>query len=262
MIKNRVKEKIRQGELAIGTYVSLADPAVAEIIGLAGYDAAFIDMEHTAFDIPLVEQMIRACDLVGIVSLVRVPDNNPKTILRILESGAQGIQVPHIAGREDAEAAVKAVRYAPLGERGMGGATRAARYGAIPIDEHKATSNEEILLVIMVEDIVAIEQIEEIVSVNGVDLIAIGPTDLAQSLGVETDNTLYKQTIEDISQKIRKIGKVRMAFPLNLPAYPLGVSELKRLGVAYANCGPADISRLMESYRLQVQEVHNQLHVS
>jgi len=152
MIKNRVKEKIRQDELAIGTYVSLTDPAVAEIIGLAGYDAAFIDMEHTAFDIPLVEQMIRACDLVGIVSLVRVPDNNPKMILRVLESGAQGIQVPHISGREDAESAVKAVRYAPLGERGMGGATRATRYGVIPMNEHKATSNEEILLIVMVED--------------------------------------------------------------------------------------------------------------
>ena len=73
--------------------------------------------------------MLRACDAVGISSLVRVPDNNPKTILRVLDMGAQGVQVPHIGGRYDALEMVKAVRYAPLGERGMGGPTRAARYG-------------------------------------------------------------------------------------------------------------------------------------
>ncbi len=257
MIKNRVKEKISRGELAIGTYVSLADPAVVEIIGLAGYDAAFIDMEHTAFDIPLVEQMIRACELVGIVSLVRVPDNNPKTILRVLESGAQGIQVPHIKGKEDAEEVVKAVRYAPLGERGMGGATRAARYGAVPMAEHKASSNAEILLTVMVEDMEAVRQIGEIASVEGVDLVAIGPTDLAQALGVATSDPSYKQAIEDISQTLKRTGKARMAFPFNLPGYPVGVAELKRLGVAYANCGPADVSRLLISYQQQVQEVRS-----
>ena len=177
-------------------------------------------------------------------------------------SGAHGIQIPHISGKEDAVKGVKAVRYAPLGERGMGGATRAARYGAVPMEQHKATSNEEILLIVMVEDMVAVEQIEEIASVDGIDLIAIGPTDLAQSLGIEITNPRYSNTLENISEKIREIGKARMAFPLNLPAYPLGVSELKRLGVAYANCGPADVSRLLESYRLQVREVHDQLSIS
>ncbi|UCD08576.1 MAG: hypothetical protein JSU79_09475 [Dehalococcoidales bacterium] len=261
MIKNKVKEKIRQGELAIGTYVSLTDPAVVEIIGLAGYDAAFIDMEHTAFDLSLVEQMVRACDLMGITSLVRVPDNNPKTILRVLESGAQGIQIPHIGGKEDAVSAVKAVRYAPLGERGMGGATRAARYGSITMVEHIATSNEEILLIVMVEDIAVVEQIEEIAAIDGIDLIAVGPTDLAQSLGLETTDPRYRQVIESISEKIRKVGKAKMAFPLNLSAFPLDATELKRLGVAYANCGPADVSRLLDSYRLQVREVRDQLRV-
>ena len=80
MRENRVKAKIRQGKLALGTYVGLADPALVEIIGLAGFDAAFIDMEHTAFDLKTVQEMARACDLVGITSLVRVPDNNPKFI--------------------------------------------------------------------------------------------------------------------------------------------------------------------------------------
>lgn len=115
MRPNLIKEGIRQGKLAIGTYVNLADPAVVEIIGLAGFDAAFIDMEHSAFDLLLVQEMIRACDLTGITSLVRVPDNNPKTILRVLDMGAQGIQVPHIGGKDGALSAVRAVRYALAG---------------------------------------------------------------------------------------------------------------------------------------------------
>ena len=89
-MNNRVKDKIRGGELALGTYVSFTDPQIVEIIGLAGFDAAFIDMEHTAFDLPLIQQMIVAADLVGITPMVRVPDNDAKLILRILDMGGAG----------------------------------------------------------------------------------------------------------------------------------------------------------------------------
>ena len=86
-MNNRVKDKIGRGELALGTYVSFTDPQIVEIIGLAGFDAAFIDMEHTGFDLPLIQQMIVAADLVGITSMVRVPDNDAKLILRLLDMG-------------------------------------------------------------------------------------------------------------------------------------------------------------------------------
>ena len=260
MIKNRIKDKMRQGKLAIGTYVYLADPAVVEIIGLSGFDAAFIDMEHSAFDLPLVQEMIRACDLAGICSLVRVPDNNPKTILRVLEMGAQGIQVPHITGKEDALAAVNAVRYAPLGERGMGGPTRATRYGTVPINEHMETSNSEIILAVMVEDMEAIKQLEEIASVDGLDLIAIGPSDLSQNLGIsDSKDTRLKTTIDDIALTLKRVGKARMTLPMNNAHFPVSIADLKRLGVAYTNCGPADVPRLLDSYRKQVQEIRSQL---
>ncbi len=260
MRQNRVKAKIRQGKLAIGTYVGLAEPALVEIIGLAGFDAAFIDMEHSAFDFQVVQEMARACDLVGITSLVRVPDNSPKTILRILEMGVQGIQVPHIASRDDALAIVNAARYAPLGERGMAGSTRASRYGAVPLKEHIATSNSEILLVAMVEDKAAIEQLAEIASVDGLDLIAIGPSDLSQSLGVsDSSDPLLKKTIDGIAATLAKVGKARMTFPMNLAAFPLNAVELQQMGVAYANCGPADVQRLLRSYRQQVEEIQAQL---
>ena len=260
---NRIKEKIAQGQLAIGTYVNLADAAVVEMIGLAGYDAAFIDMEHTAFDLQTVQEMVRACDVTGICSLVRVPDNSPKTILRVLEMGAQGIQVPHIAGKDDALAAVQAVRYAPLGERGMGGPTRATRYGTVPMKEHTKRSNEEIVLVVMVEDLKAIEQLEEIASIDGLDLIAIGPSDLSQALGVSgKDDPKLKTTIETIAAKLKKEGKAKMTFPMNAAAYPLDVAGLVKLGVAYTNCNPTDVDRLMSSYVRQVKEIRADIVIS
>ena len=260
MIKNRVKEKIRQGQLAFGTYVYLEDPAVIEIIGLAGFDSAFIDMEHSAFDLPLVERMVRACDLAGICSLVRVPDNNPKTILRVLETGAQGIQVPHITGVADALEAVKAVRYAPLGERGMGGPTRATRFGSVPMGEHISTSNSEVLLAVMVEDMEAMQQLEEIASLDGLDLIAIGPSDLSQALGIsDPADPKLKQVIEEVSRRLKKVGQARMTLPLGNASFPVTVAELKRLGVAYTNCNPADVSRLLSSYRQQMKDIRAQL---
>lgn len=260
MIKNRIKEKMRQGKLAFGTYVYLEDPAVIEIIGLAGFDSAFIDMEHSGFDLPLVQEMIRACDLAGICSLVRVPDNNPKNILRVLELGAQGIQVPHISGKDDALAAVKAVRYAPLGDRGMGGPTRATRFGTVPLSEHMATSNSEIILAVMVEDLEAIKQLEDIASLDGLDLIAIGPSDLSQSLGVSAPgHPKLKKAIEEISITLKRVGKAKMTLPLGNANLPITIPELKRLGVAYSNCNPADVSRLLNSYRQQIQEIQAQL---
>lgn len=260
MKRNRIKEKIEQGKLAVGTYVNIADPAVVEIIGLAGFDAAFIDMEHTGFDFQTVLGMLRTCDSVGISSLVRVPDNNPKTILRVLDMGAQGVQVPHIGGADDAREMVKAVRYAPLGLRGKAGSTRAARYGAIGAREHLESSNDEILLAVMVEDRTALDELEEIAAVDGVDIVAIGPADLAQALDIpDAEYPRLMETIEYVSNTLKKVGKAKMAFPMGIPAFPLSVPELKDLGVAYANCGPTDIGRLLNSYQKQMAAIKESL---
>jgi 4-hydroxy-2-oxoheptanedioate aldolase len=177
-----------------------------------------------------------------------------------LEAGAQGVQVPHIAGVEDALAAVKAVRYAPLGERGMAGGTRAARYGVVPLKEHMATSNAEILLAVMIEDKEALNQLAEIASIPGVDLIAIGPYDLAAALGVtDPQDPLLKRTVEDIVATLRKVNKARLTFPLAIPAYPLNARQLQSMGVAYTNCNPYAVRRLLASYQQQVKEIQAEL---
>src|SRR5499433_433041 len=141
MRQNRVKRILHEGGLALGTHVGgIADPQIVEIIGLAGFDAAFIDLEHTSFDLHDVQLMVMAAERVGITPVVRTPGFDPAFILRLLDMGVQGIQVPHVSSAETARSAVEAVRYPPLGERGMAAGSRAAEYGRIPRTVHMAQS--------------------------------------------------------------------------------------------------------------------------
>ncbi len=178
MRENRVKKVMGQGQLAIGGYVSLADPQVVEIIGLAGFDAAFIDMEHTAFDLALVGEMIRAADLVGATSIVRVPDNDAKLILRILDTGAEGIVVPHINSRADAEQAMQSAKYAPLGYRGMFGGRQ-----SFGVADYFHQANGQTMVVVLLEEAEALENLDEILQVDNIDVFFVAPSDLAQTMG-------------------------------------------------------------------------------
>ena len=260
MRENKLRKKMQRGELAFGTYVSLADPALVEIIGLAGFDVAFIDMEHGGFDLLMVENMVRACDVVGITSMVRVSDNNPKTILRLLDMGVQALKVPHIESAEDARNMVRAVRYSPMGDRSIGGATRATRYGTIERYEHMKNSNEDIVLCVIVEDMGAVSQIEEIAAIEGLDLIAVGPGDLSQAMGVTDKNDpRLKETIYGIADTLKRVGGAKLSFSVLNPAFPLDAGELSSMGVAYSNVAPSDVDRLMQSYKEQIKHMQAQL---
>src|SRR2546428_1917137 len=134
MRENRVKLILGTGGLALGTHVGgIADPQIVEIIGLAGFDAAFIDMEHTTVDLHDVQLMVMAAERVGITPIVRTPGFDPAFILRLLDMGVQGIQVPHVSDPETAREAVKAVRYPPQGDPGMAAGSRAADFGKTPV---------------------------------------------------------------------------------------------------------------------------------
>src|SRR5262249_27612988 len=167
MKENRVRRIMSEGGLALGTHVGgIADPQIVEIIGLAGFDAAFIDMEHTSYDLHDVQLAVMAAERVGITPILRTPGFGPASIRRLRDMGVQGIQVPHVSSAETAREAVRAVRYPPLGERGMAAGSRAADYGRIPLVEHMAQSNREILLACMIEDMAAGERIGEIAAVD------------------------------------------------------------------------------------------------
>jgi 2-keto-3-deoxy-L-rhamnonate aldolase RhmA len=239
MRENRVKRVMREGGLALVSHVGFADPAVIEIIAMAGFDGAFIDMEHTVFDLQLVGEMIRVAELTGITPIVRVPENNAKLILRVLDMGAQGIQVPHVAGIAGAKQAVAAVRYPPVGERGAAGSTRAAGYGAIPWQEHVRTSNQEILLTVMTEDLQGINDIEAIAALDGVDLISLGPTDLSAALGItDPQDPRLRQTVAELVRKVNQIGKAKVYLPVYHPAFYLTPKDLAQMGVNYTSVAP------------------------
>ncbi len=257
MQPNRVKKLTREGKLALGTYVSLADPQVVEIIGLAGFDAAFIDMEHTSFELGLIERMITAAELVGITPIVRVPDNDEKLILRILGMGAQGIIILHVDGVHGARQAVAAVRYAPVGDRGGAGGTRAARFGTMSWTDHVRTSNEEILLSVMAEDAHAISEVAEIAALDGVDLVALGPTDLSQTLGVtDPADPRLRAQVEEIAETVKQVGKAKLQIPMNHPAFPLGPQELLELGVGYTHVAPPPPALLRREMSNAVRSIH------
>ena len=260
MRENRVKRVMREGKLALGTYVTFADPQIVEVIGLAGYDAAFIDMEHTDFDLRLVGEMIRAADLAGVTSIVRVPDNDEKLILRLLDAGAEGIIIPHVAGLEGARKAVNAVRYAPLGHRGGAAGTRAAGYGTISWEDHCRQSNEQILLSVMTEDEKGVNDIEAIAALEGIDLVSIGPTDFSEYMGIrDPGSPVLRAKLTELADRIKGIGKAKMQFPMNHAAMPLGPTELLELGVGYTHVAPAPPAVLLRSLRERMQTIRAEI---
>lgn len=259
MRENRVKRVMREGGLAIVSHVGFSDPAVVEIIAIAGFDGAFIDMEHTGFDLQLMGEMIRVADLTGITSIVRVPDNDPKLILRILDMGAQGIQVPHVQGLEGAKQAVNAVRYPPLGERGAAGSTRAAGYGSVPWQEHMRSSNEEILLIAMTEDMKGIGEIEEIAALDGVDLISLGPTDLSAALGItDPKDPRLRQKFEELAGQVNKVGKAKVYIPVYHSALYLTPQELLQIGVSYTSVAPPPPTIVLNSLRDSAKRIREE----
>jgi 4-hydroxy-2-oxoheptanedioate aldolase len=257
MQENRVKRIMSEGGLALGTHVGgIADPQIVEIIGLAGFDAAFIDMEHTSFDLHDVQSMVMAAERVGITPIVRTPGFDPAFILRLLDMGVPGIQVPHVSSVEMARAAVGAVRYPPLGERGMAAASRAADFGKTPLLDHMAHSNREIILACMIEDMEAVERIDELAAVEGVDLFAVGPSDLSRSLGVSghPDHPRLVAAIDRVREAVGKSAGARLAIPLAHAAFPRNAAQLRDLGAGYTNCAPTPEVRLLRSLRQQAEE--------
>jgi 2-keto-3-deoxy-L-rhamnonate aldolase RhmA len=184
MIKeNRLKRMLRQKAKPAGVFVRIPSPAVVEIAAAAGLDFVIMDNEHGAFSDETLENMVRAADATGISALVRVPENRPWAITRTLDMGADGLWVPQVNSQADAEAAVRASRYAPDGQRGMNTACRRAAYGALKRSEYVSRANSEVVLVIQIEDIRAVNTLEEILRVPGIDMISVGLGDLAQSIG-------------------------------------------------------------------------------
>jgi len=182
MLARKIKDKLSSGKVSIGSWMSMAHPSIAEILAMAGYDWVVIETEHTAIDVSEVLRLIIAIEQRGSIPLVRLAWNDPIQAKAVLDSGAAGIIVPMVNTKAEAELAVKMTKYPPMGFRGVGLA-RAQGYG-VDFDEYVNCANADTLLLLQIEHIDAVNNIEEILSVPGIDGTYIGPYDLSMSLGI------------------------------------------------------------------------------
>ena len=184
MYKNPLKEKLQQQVPVSGCMVQACVPSLVEICGLAGFDFVFLDAEHGAISPKDCEELVRAAEVRQTIPLVRVPNAQPDTILRFLDIGAMGIILPGISTRQEAEQAVCAVKYYPQGMRGLN-AVRASDFGMTkPLSEYVQEANKETIILTIIENTVAIDNLADILTVDGIDGAILGTGDLSQSLGV------------------------------------------------------------------------------
>ena len=205
--RKSLKKALRSNILTIGSWISLAHPAIAEIMADAGFDWLTIDMEHSVITIREAEELIRIIDLKGKTPLVRVTSNEPNQIKRVMDAGAHGVIVPMVNSREQAEAAVRAVKYPPFGTRGVGLA-RAQKYGA-GFDDYVRWLEEEAVVIAQVEHIDAINNLDSILTTEGIDGTIVGPYDLSASMGKpgkfeDADVMGAIARYEEISRKLNK----------------------------------------------------------
>jgi len=165
----------------IGSWITLNNPAIAEIMADAGFDWLCVDLEHSVTDYFETQQLIMAIQSKGLKAFVRVGENNQRIIKRVLDAGADGIIVPSVNSAAEAAKAVSAVRYPPMGKRGVG-LSRAQDYG-FGFEKYKNNKAKTITLIVQIEHINAIDELEEILKVDGVDGTFIGPYDLSGSMG-------------------------------------------------------------------------------
>lgn len=204
---NAFKAAIGSGT-QLGVWLTLASPAVAEMAGQAGYDWCLIDMEHAPNTLPLVQAQLQALAGTGAAPVVRVPVGEDWVLKQVLDLGAQSVIVPMVHDADAASRAVSAVRYPPLGHRGMGAAlARAGGWGRT--DDYLATADAQICLIVQAESAAALENIDAIAGTDGVDVVFVGPADLAIDLGHggQPDHPIVQDAIRHIIARTHDAGK-------------------------------------------------------
>ena len=205
--ENHFKRGLAAGRSQIGLWCSLSSHYAIEAVAGAGFDWLLLDMEHSPNDLESLVAQLQAAAAYPTSSVVRVPWNDKVTIKRVLDIGAQPLLIPYVQNADEARAAVAATRYPPAGIRGVGGMTRATRFGRIK--DYATRAQHELCVLVQVETEEALGHIEAIAAVDGVDGIFIGPADLHASMGYvgEVANPKVLPVIDDALRRVRKAGK-------------------------------------------------------
>ena len=211
MLENTLKQKLEQGKAVFGVMITFPSAPVIEMLGYLGFDWVLIDNEHGSITVENSEDLVRAAEFTSIAPIIRPVSNKPEIIAPFLDRGAWGVQVPHVNTAEEAWAAVDAVKYYPEGHRGIFSRSRPAGYGfSGTTGDYVAEANRNTLVCLMLEEVEAIDNLKEMVKVDGVDVFFIGSGDLSQSMGYPGEQTHpeVQAMMEKGVKVIRDAGKV------------------------------------------------------
>ncbi|MBK97396.1 MAG: 2,4-dihydroxyhept-2-ene-1,7-dioic acid aldolase [Balneola sp.] len=204
---NQLKKKLKNKELSIGTWVNIGHQSVIEVLGMAGFDWVTLDIEHSPMSLETIQNLLGHIRATGMEGLVRVSKNEEVIIKRVMDAGADGIIVPMVNSEEDAKKAVNFVRYPPHGKRGVG-LSRAQKYG-YGFSEYKEWTNNNSCVIAQIEHIQGVNNLEAILTVNGIDGIIIGPYDLSASMGYpgEYERDEVKEALRSVVEMVKKSDK-------------------------------------------------------
>lgn len=214
---NRIREAYRKGEPAFGTYVKTPSPTIIELLAYAGLDFVRVDLNSGHFNTETVENMIRAANAAGITPIVRVERNDPLQIQAAIDMGALGIIVPEVSGRVDVEAAVRAAKLPPQGDRHPGGG-KTAGFGLVSTSDYAAWAAEHIILSVQVETKRAVEEVDAIAALPGLDMVQSGRGTLSYEYGVPGEQ--YHPTVLNAERTVVESG-LRAGKMVALQYYPL-----------------------------------------
>lgn len=208
-----LKQRVHAGERLVGGLLRLPAETLVEVAGVAGMDFVLIDCEHGPADVLSLQQHIAAAEAHGLAVLVRVGVNEPQLVLRALDVGATGIVVPHVDTADDASRAVRSAHYPPRGERGVSTYSRAGRFGATSIAEQLRGAEQSTVVVAMLETSDACENADEILAVDGIDAVMVGPADLSVALGLTggPSEPAVGQLIDGVRKTAQRVNRPVMS---------------------------------------------------
>jgi 4-hydroxy-2-oxoheptanedioate aldolase len=207
VIRNDFKRALARRELQIGLWSTLCSNIGAEILAHAGFDWILLDTEHSPNELPGLVSQLQAMGRGTASAVVRAAWNDAVLIKRVLDIGAQSILLPYVQTEQEAQRAVQAVRYPPRGIRGVSGSSRASQYGRIK--DYLKRADEEICLIVQIETRSALDQLEAIAGVEGIDGVFIGPADLSASMGHlgQLQHPQTQAALQDAARRLGRLGK-------------------------------------------------------
>jgi 4-hydroxy-2-oxoheptanedioate aldolase len=248
---NKLRAKLANGQCVTGSVAFSWSPYVVDVAGQAGLDFIRIDTEHSWRRDDALEHLVRAALLGGVVPIVRIDRDDPYLVRKALEIGAGGIIVPDICTVEEAEAVVSAAKFAPRGSRGYSGMCLSAGWGAKAGPEWVAWSDSEPMIGIMIENIVAMDHIEEIMAVDGIDFALFGPADFSMSLGLGEPKTNDERVQSAIRQTIAAAHKAGKHISLGVGMDPDSIKKYADLGIDMLELG-SDLGAVSAAWKSAV----------